>query len=76
MTGAARFFLVRGDSAQIPADLLSRGALPDSTRWYLERHEDETAQTGSVLTAARSPRLAAQPVKSTSWGAVKALYLP
>jgi hypothetical protein len=39
---SARFFLVRGDSAAIPPDLVAR--LPaDSTRWYIERYEEENA---------------------------------
>jgi hypothetical protein len=48
--GKANFFLVRGDSAAIPADL---GFRPDSNRWYIERWEDETFAT-SLQSAALS----------------------
>jgi hypothetical protein len=62
VTGAARFFLVRGDSAVIPAELLARGFGHDASRWYIERWEDETAQAGAykALPGPRDPRLAAQ----------------
>jgi hypothetical protein len=39
ITGYARFFVVRGDSALIPEDL---GFAPDSMRWYIEQWNDET----------------------------------
>lgn len=42
VTGAATFFLVRGDSAAIPDELEQRGFGPDSTRWYILRWEDQT----------------------------------
>jgi hypothetical protein len=45
VTGFANFFLVRGDSAQIPAELPFG---PDPNRWYIERWEDQTAQ-GNAL---------------------------
>lgn len=51
ITGAARFFVVRGDSAKIPPDLLQRGFRPDRNRWYIERWEDETIDTGGALVA-------------------------
>jgi hypothetical protein len=42
VTGNALFFLTRGDSAQIPPELIARGLRPDSTRWWMDRMEDET----------------------------------
>ncbi|MFN8589330.1 MAG: hypothetical protein U0704_16180 [Candidatus Eisenbacteria bacterium] len=42
VTGNALFFLVRGDSAVIPPELVARGFTPDSSRWWIERWEDET----------------------------------
>ena len=48
ITGAARFFVVRGDSAKIPDDLVQRGFRPDANRWYIERWEDETLDTGGA----------------------------
>lgn len=60
ISGAARFYLVRGDSASIPSDL---GASPDSARWYIQRWDDETIQS-----------LRAEPGQSYSWGRLKATY--
>jgi len=48
VTGFALFYLVRGDSAAIPAELISRGFKPDSLRWWIERWEDETLAEGLV----------------------------
>ncbi len=42
VTGYALFYLTRGDSAAIPAELKSRGFKPDSLRWWIDRWEDET----------------------------------
>jgi hypothetical protein len=68
ISGAAVFYLVRGHSAVIPADL---GAGPDSTRWYIRRWEDQTVQpTAPVVQGFR-----AQPSSSRTWGQIKALYL-
>ncbi len=84
ISGAADFYLVRGDSAVIPADLVARGFRPDSTRWWIGRWDDETAQAeptpdrsrGGEGTdvAGRPPVLAAQPSSSKTWGRVKVLY--
>ena len=53
ITGAARFFVVRGDSAKIPDDLVQRGFRPDINRWYIERWEDETvADAGGLIAQA------------------------
>ena len=53
VTGAARFFVVRGDSAVIPQQLKDRGFGPDSTRWYIERWEDETVGSDGGSSAVR-----------------------
>ena len=55
ITGAARFFVVRGDSAKIPDDLVQRGFKPDINRWYIERWEDETLDTPGALVANLDP---------------------
>ena len=68
ITGAARFFLVRGDSAAIPPDLAARGFRPDPNRWWIERWEDETLDTGA------SPADSPTPTHTTTWGSLKALY--
>lgn len=51
VVGSSLFFLVRGDSAAIPEDLASRGVVPDSTQWWIQRWEDETLPPapGSIL---------------------------
>lgn len=49
VSGGALFYLVRGDSAQIPADINLR---PDPNRWYIERWEDETT-SGVIANALR-----------------------
>ena len=53
ISGAANFYMVRGDSAVIPPDLQARGFGPDSNRWYIRRWDDETAQPGAGAFAAR-----------------------
>jgi len=84
VTGFADFYLVRGDSAFIPPDLHFN---PDPNRWYIERWEDRTAQSGSAFAArpartsptgsagrgATSP--AAVTNASGSWGGIKRYYL-
>ena len=59
VTGHALFFLTRGDSAAIPAELKSRGFRPDSLRWWIDRWEDETIGSGGG-TAARRARPSTQ----------------
>ncbi len=64
VTGAARFFLVRGDSALIPAELVSRGFRADPGRWYIQRWEDETVGSTIANAAVRErgwPGLTARP---------------
>ena len=46
ITGNARFFVVRGDSALIPKEL---GFGPDSTRWYIQQWNDETLQGAGAV---------------------------
>lgn len=80
-TGDAVFSLARGDVALIPEELKKRGFGPDSTRWYIERHEDLTqvdpVDGGMRASAVRvSPRGSAPAFFSArrSWGAVKVQY--
>ncbi len=72
VTGHARFYVVRGDSAAIPPFLVAHHVRPDSTRWYVERIEDETVG-GSTAPAARPS--APLPTKATTWGSVLVLFL-
>lgn len=39
LTGAVRFFLVRGDSAELPDDLVEAKATPDARLWYIQGWE-------------------------------------
>jgi len=71
MLGFETFYFVRGDSACIPQELRDRGYGPDSTRWWIERWEDNTFVTALGM-APPSRALAIRPV---TIGAVKALYL-
>lgn len=75
IVGYALFYLVRGDSASIPAELKARGFQPDPLRWWIDRWEDETLPSGSP-TAVRPQGggpAALAPVQ-TSFGRVKDLY--
>lgn len=56
VTGTARFFVIRGDSALIPEEIIERGILPDKGRWFIERWEDETL--GSIANSAYRARRA------------------
>jgi hypothetical protein len=55
VTGNLLFFVTRGDSAAIPADLIGRGFKPDSTRWWLDRIEDETLVGAAAVSSATQP---------------------
>ena len=52
VTGHARFFVVRGDSAAIPTELQAQFH-PDSTRWWISRWEDETDEGANGASAPR-----------------------
>ncbi|MBI5710094.1 MAG: hypothetical protein HZC42_07310 [Candidatus Eisenbacteria bacterium] len=60
ITGRARFFVTRGDSALIPQELKDRGFGPDPNRWYIDAWWDET-ETGPGGAAARRAGMAAGP---------------
>ncbi len=72
VSGNARFFLVRGDSAVIPPDLAAEGVGPDSTRWYIQQWNDETLQGAGALSRAVPAK--SQPARQTTWGSILALY--
>ncbi len=59
VAGATFFYVVRGDSARIPADL---GARPDSSRWYVEGWVDSTWYPGT------------HPPEVHSWGDMRVRY--
>ncbi len=81
--GHALFYLVRGDSAVIPSELVAKGFRPDSTRWWIERWDDETGGTGAQAAARPAPRPGARPASGEpitlppmTFGQFKALYWP
>jgi hypothetical protein len=43
LRGRSRFYVVRADSASIPADLRARGFRPNTHRWYVQAWEDESS---------------------------------
>lgn len=73
-TGYGNFFLVRGDSARIPDELSQKGFQPDTNRWYIQRHEDETFSDAGGGTAAARARPAAAALIQRTWGYLKVLY--
>lgn len=81
VNGFATFYLARGDVAAIPDELKEKGFGPDSTRWYIERWEDDTAnnQTGGGGSASRAPAAPARAVPAddlvhATWGGVKVFW--
>ncbi len=68
--GDALFFVVRGDSALIPADL---GVGPDSHRWYIDQWNDGTYEE-IVIPAPRARASFSPPVERISWGKLLSLY--
>ena len=57
VTGYALFFATRGDSAAIPQEQRTRGAVPDSKRWWLDRYEDETLAGAGMRDAGQAREL-------------------
>jgi hypothetical protein len=86
IVGSALFYLVRGDTPGIiPTELADKGFKPDSTRWWIDRWEDETAgASGSPAfvqrasgTATRRPAAlpaTVLPPGPVSFGQLKAAY--
>jgi hypothetical protein len=82
--GSARFFVVRGDSAMIPAEL---GFKPDSNRWYIDRWNDETLGSspglaarpgGPAITGSRAPAvpLTVTSIERVPWGTAPRPRMP
>ena len=81
--GRALFYLVRGDSALIPSELIAKGFKPDSTRWWIERWEDQTVGANGAAArpaggpgALRAAAGAAARTNSFTIGRLKLLYRP
>lgn len=68
--GEVRFYVVRGDSADVPPDL---GLAPDAGRWFVERLVDETLG-GAVQSASLANPVHAMPTRATSLGRIRSLY--
>ena len=66
-SGYILFHVVRGDSAVIDSGATAAGFHPDSTRWWIDRIEDQTA--GVV------PAFRALPTRNETLGMVKVWYL-
>jgi hypothetical protein len=64
--GYAKFYLVRGDSAQLTANEMAAGGT-DSTRWWVQRWEDETLS--EFAEAMRT-----NPTQNQTWGNIKNLF--
>lgn len=71
--GNAVFFVTRGDSASLPADLAEHGVTSTAGRWFIERWEDRTMSEGGPARTAR-PAIPL-PTRMTTWGLIKASYL-
>lgn len=67
-TGSLLFYLVRGDAAAIPPGSLGDPGASDSTRWWVERIDDET------IGAEGAPQLGASPSRSITFGGILAYY--
>lgn len=70
VAGRVNFYLVRGDSASKPPEAIAYPGLPDTTRWWLERWEDQTVGSAGGALGALNPL----PIRSRTWGQLKALY--
>ena len=71
VTGRTLFYLVRGDSVTIPADLIAQGAQPDSASWYIERWEDQATAFAPASAAAPAQPL---PTRKATLCLLKSLY--
>lgn len=70
--GPGLFYLVRGDSASIPPDLVVRGFAPDPNRWYIEAWQDETTpESGRPAAATPAHPL---PTRNFTWCDLKTQY--
>jgi hypothetical protein len=68
VSGFARCFFVRGDSALVSPEARALMTVPDSALWFIDRWEDETIPSGFGSAHVT-------PLGARSWGALKASYL-
>ncbi len=86
ISGYARYFVVRGDVALIPKELKDRGFLPDSSRWYIQRWNDETLGSSPNAVQPAAGLAGVRPVPRTApagvlgdaivltWNELRAMY--
>jgi hypothetical protein len=72
IAGGLMFYVVRGDSAAVPPDLIDRGIKPDGTRWFIGRMEDGTGM-GAAPGAVAAPA-ATLPSHKMTLGRLLLLY--
>jgi hypothetical protein len=75
-SGGTVFYLVRGDSAQIPADLAARGITADAARWFIETWEDQTLIAGPSTRSGRTRPSSPTEAHEYTWGRIKTVYVP
>jgi hypothetical protein len=73
---SVRFFLARGDSAEVPQEFRAGAPSADTSRWYVERWEEEApVVTSQISGGARLGPATALPTRPISWGYLKWVYL-
>ncbi|HTM56866.1 MAG TPA: hypothetical protein VL123_00470 [Candidatus Udaeobacter sp.] len=73
--GPTYFYVVRGDSAQMTADMTAAGFKPDSTRWWIQQWADGTLQSAPGTGARHSIGPARTlPSHGYTWGELKTQY--
>jgi len=70
VTGAADFYVVRGDSADLTGLTLPK----DASHWYIDRWDDLTYQGPGPYARGRTTPAVALPARRFSWGSVKRSY--
>lgn len=77
IVGGSTFFLVRGDSVTLPADLVAGGVQANSGRWFVEGWKDETGGvTPSLLRRPGVDPARSLPTSLPTLGELKVRYLP
>jgi hypothetical protein len=76
IVGGSTFYLVRGDSATLPADLVAAGVPANSSRWFILAWQDQTGGVSpNLMLLPGSAPARATAVNLPTWGALKVRYL-
>jgi len=75
IVGGSTFYLVRGDSASLPADLVAAGVQASASRWFIERWQDVTGGVGPSLALRPTGPARGQATSLPTWGELKVDYL-